>query len=131
MGWTCSTFISCKLCGLMSMHVRMTQHIFLRRSSAAHFEVVWPHEQVGNAFAHHPQDPLIKVLGLCLRHLVRHFGIDEACEALDLQSTADTTADCLTAGANAGSALSMCCSNSADAPNGVLWVAPDPLCPGR
>jgi hypothetical protein len=131
MGRTCDAPVSHKLRSLISMQYRFrrTLHI-LRRSSAAHFEVVWPHEQVGDAFAHHPQDPLIKVLGLCFCHLICHFGVDEARQTLDLQSTADKI---VSGNANAGVTPSNCLSKSVLVLYKVVWCggAPDPRCPGR
>lgn len=48
-------------------------------------EVVGAHEEVGDAGAHHPHDPLVKVGGLALRHGVEHLGLHHAAQALDLQ----------------------------------------------
>eukprot|EP00955_Chlamydomonas_euryale_P113175 366199-Chlamydomonas_euryale.AAC.10 len=57
-------------------------------SNNAHLEVVRAHEDVGNARAHHADDPLIKVDGLALRKRVLHLCLHEAGQALDLQTAA-------------------------------------------
>jgi hypothetical protein len=50
-----------------------------------YFEVVWPHEEIGDTLSHIPDDPLVKVLGLSFRLLVTSFcGSDQTVQAVKL-----------------------------------------------
>ena len=57
-------------------------HLLSRDSP--HLEVVRSHEDVGDALAHHAQDPLVEVLGGRGGHRVGDGGVDEAVDAADL-----------------------------------------------
>ena len=49
-----------------------------------HLEIVWAHENVGNAFSHDAHNPLIKVRGFPGGHSIHDLGFYEAIDALDL-----------------------------------------------
>lgn len=51
-----------------------------------YLKVVWAHEDISDARAHHTANPLIKVLGPALGNRVRDLGLNQTSQALDLRA---------------------------------------------
>ena len=62
----------------------MAEWNHLRGWHSPHFEVVRPHEEVGDPSSHHPHDPLVEVLGLARCHACLESGVDHTIHALHL-----------------------------------------------
>ncbi len=58
-----------------------------RRMGDTHLEVVRAHEEVCNALALDPHNPLVEIFGLGLSSGIGHFGISDACQAFNLHKS--------------------------------------------